>query len=697
MSWLAGYFAADGCVTDDGHCSISSAYRGHLEFVREAAAVCGIGYGLIQENMRLGISGTRPATAETPLYKLSLRRRDLPDWFFLTTRHAQRAQTASLAPERDPFWIVESVRATGRTESVYCAITGEAGAFALADDLMTGNCDRQVVGKFAGEPVTNHVADPWPSIVGTAVHAWLAEHFSLENGLNGYDRWITEKRVSPHPLYPGTADLYDGVEELVCDWKGIFVSTPVATPDGWTTMGQLQPGDTVFGTDGRPCQVTRTYPAQYRDCYRITFDDGSELITDDVQEIPYEAAGKPQWPVMLLPTAHAADRVWSATARPQRQLRLRNGSALELAPRDLIVHPYVLGCWLGDGSVHSGTIGAGIKDAEDLSGQIRACGYTVSPPHGKRKSVRTIYGLSGQLRVTGLQWRDPAWPGSHGRLTGVKQVPPEYLRGSYEQRLALLQGLMDTDGNWNKPRKRAVFSTTSKHLAVSVAELAATLGWKAHIAPHQSTESGLPVTGYYVEFTPHGANPFRLQRKAAQVRAEGSARSRFRIVRNIKPVLSVPTRCIDVDSPDHLYLAGEQLIPVHNCLGPTSMAKVMSAAGPPRHYQVQLLLYAAGYRNLGFPVRRVVLAALPRTASSLDSMYLWTHDCGPGDDALIADVLDQTAFRREVARRVLAGQINIGNVPIAPGDDICYFCPFFRPESARDYNPGCPGHSPVQR
>lgn len=218
----------------------------------------------------------------------------------------------------------------------------------LGPSELGSECHRQVVGKFAGEPITNHVADPWASIVGTAIHAWLAEHFGLENNLNGFIRWVPEQRVAAHPLYPGTADLYDAVEETVVDWKA---------------------------------------------------------------------------------------------------------------------------------------------------------------------------------------------------------------------------------------------------------------------------------------------------------------------------------------------------------LGPTSMAKVMSAAGPPRHYQVQLLLYAAGYRNLGLPVRRVCLVALPRTGSSLDGMYVWEHTCSPADDLLIADVLEETALRREMASQVMSGQVSIGDIPISPGDDICFWCPFYRPESARDYNPGCPGHS----
>lgn len=145
-----------------------------------------------------------------------------------------------------------------------------------------------------------------------------------------------------------------------------------------------------------------------------------------------------------------------------------------------------------------------------------------------------------------------------------------------------------------------------------------------------------------------------------------------------------------------LYDGVTETVVDHKVLGPTSIAKVMSPDGPPRRYQVQLLLYAAGYRNLGLPVKRVALAAYPRTSPTLNSMYLWMHDCSPGDDRLIADVLDETAFRREAANRVMAGQINIGDVPITPSEE-CFWCPFYRPESARDYNPGCPGHSPVTR
>jgi hypothetical protein len=141
-----------------------------------------------------------------------------------------------------------------------------------------------------------------------------------------------------------------------------------------------------------------------------------------------------------------------------------------------------------------------------------------------------------------------------------------------------------------------------------------------------------------------------------------------------------------------LYDAAEQNLVDHKVLGPTTMAKIQSAEGPPLHYVVQLLLYARGYRNLGLPVRRVILAAWPRTSPTLDSMYCWERVYTPADDELITEVLARTELRRQVASAVMAGRIPIEAVPRKPGDD-CFFCPWFRPQSARDGGPGCPGHS----
>lgn len=144
-----------------------------------------------------------------------------------------------------------------------------------------------------------------------------------------------------------------------------------------------------------------------------------------------------------------------------------------------------------------------------------------------------------------------------------------------------------------------------------------------------------------------------------------------------------------------LYDAREKAVVDHKFLGTTSMAKIRSPEGPPRHYVVQLLLYGRGYRNLGLPVERVVLAAYPATGSSLSGLYVWDRPHTPADDELLDEVFRQTEIRRRWAIALITGQAQLGDVPASPSDDGCYFCPFYRPQTARDGGAGCAGHAPA--
>lgn len=157
--------------------------------------------------------------------------------------------------------------------------------------------------------------------------------------------------------------------------------------------------------------------------------------------------------------------------------------------------------------------------------------------------------------------------------------------------------------------------------------------------------------------------------------------------------------------PDHpgtgdLYDHAEQSVDDHKVLGPTSLAKVQSAGGPPRKYRVQLHLYALGFRALGLPVRRVALIAYPRTAASLDGLYVWEEPHDAAAEQLLQEVFNQTAFRKILAASLIAGRLGLTDIPSSPSDDECFFCPFYRPQSARDNGPGCPGtvqHRPQTR
>lgn len=135
LSWLAGYFAADGCVSLQRQAVISSAKQANIELVRSIAAVCGVSYGVTRSVSRIG-TGTEP----TPLFSVTLHTRDLPEWFFLIDSHRHRIGTPGPQGEQERLWVIEAVEPTDRVEEVYCAVVPEVHAFGLADDVMTGNC-----------------------------------------------------------------------------------------------------------------------------------------------------------------------------------------------------------------------------------------------------------------------------------------------------------------------------------------------------------------------------------------------------------------------------------------------------------------------------------------------------------------------------------------------------------------------------
>ena len=131
--WLAGYFAADGCVTD-GECILASADRGHLEFAKNVAIRLGIGTGRIRCSMRRGF-GSEP----TALYSLPLIGNTLRDDFFVLSKHRER-YASKATREAGRSWVVEDVKPTGRVEDVYCAVVPDGQAFALEGNILTGNC-----------------------------------------------------------------------------------------------------------------------------------------------------------------------------------------------------------------------------------------------------------------------------------------------------------------------------------------------------------------------------------------------------------------------------------------------------------------------------------------------------------------------------------------------------------------------------
>lgn len=368
------------------------------------------------------------------------------------------------------------------------------------------------------------------------------------------------KYAAPRAQEPGLQNIFQNVKNYIYwrsdsmapghnyHWKCLAVDTPLPTPSGWTTMGDLRNGDVLYDDRGQFCRVVGTSPVhENHDCYRVTFDDGCSIVAD-------------------------AEHLWPTTDGLTTTCNLF-GKAIEFAepldasPAMLPVAPYALGAWLGDGETAGSRIYAHADDAEAIFAGIS--GFTLGPivtdPRGKTVS-RGVQGLATALRAMGV--------------LGNKHIPAAYLRAGVAQRWALLQGLMDTDGSISADRQ-CTFTTTSPLLADGFAELLHSLGIKAKSALRSrkiAYAGGVSVCQDAEQFwfTAYPGMPvFRLPRKAEQIvmvpgdgrGAPGKprfARSRRHSVVGVQEVESVPVRCIEVDSPSHLFLAGKSMVPTHN-------------------------------------------------------------------------------------------------------------------------------------
>jgi replicative DNA helicase len=437
--------------------------------------------------------------------------------------------------------------------------------------------------------------------------------------------------------------------------KALGLDTPVPTPSGWTTMGELRVGDQVLDETGRPCRVTYCSPVyRSRPCYRVTFDDGSSLIADADHQwwAAFDRAGSPTESAAVevatdrgvLPTDRgrqpvrgervASERVASERVVTTEQMR-RSGvtdtdghsrwsipvaGPLDLPAVDLPVDPYQLGYVLassihGQGgpggsnpalldrasldpaSLDPASLGAAVSGPVNLDGAPAAAAagwadthhHPSRSPAGRPARAGEQVGSSTALLVRSAPVRTrPAVAAgpvpSGGSATGrslladaaagrVGRIPAAYLRSSRLQRRALLCGILDRCGvsdvgGWVECR------LSTPDLARDVRELVCSLGHKVGPVRRSALDGpgGPGQPSWRFRWRPHEpVLPEGTSRTGSRVGfgtdAPGAPAGRSsprHAIRSILPVPSVPVRCIAVDSPRHVYLAGESMIPTHN-------------------------------------------------------------------------------------------------------------------------------------
>ncbi|MFC7217132.1 replicative DNA helicase [Streptomyces polyrhachis] len=285
--------------------------------------------------------------------------------------------------------------------------------------------------------------------------------------------------------------------------KALALDTPLPTPTGWTTMGEVRAGDFLLGADGRPTRVVAATEVMHgRPCFEVVFDDGTAVVAD-------------------------ADHQWLTETRASRRAAAVYGS------EDRRARP-------------------GVRTTKELAATLR---------RETRADRRLNHSVATAAALELAESELPVAPGVLA-ARGARQIPQAYLRGSVAQRRELLAGLLETGGSVTAAGA-VEFATSGRALAEGFRELVTGLGYRCAMTVRAGGGSGDSSPVHLVCFST-GDEVFgseRLRREHAARRRPGGGR---RFVTEVREVESVPVRCVQVDNEDHLYLATRSMVPTHN-------------------------------------------------------------------------------------------------------------------------------------
>jgi phosphate starvation-inducible PhoH-like protein len=356
--------------------------------------------------------------------------------------------------------------------------------------------------------------------------------------------------------------------------------TPVLTPWGFRPIGSLQVGDLVVGSDGLPTPVLGVFPQGRKEVFRVTAQDGASTLCcgEHLWSVITAADRRRGKPPRVVETQEMIGNLRAAHTH-RYELPLLSAPA-EFSPREVPLDPYVLGLLLGDGSLTMKTPGFTTNDPElALAIEMNVEGvqarhrsgfdYLLRSSASRRGGTLTANPLAHALRELGL---------TESRAS-EKFVPSSYLWNSSEVRLALLQGLLDTDGEPVTQAHRTCrvqYVTVSPRLRDDIVFLVRSLGgvayWRTRVAAGRrpGRAHDRPVyhrkDAYVLDIRlPAGIDPFRLTRKRETYRVFGGGGRPMRFVHSIELAGEEETVCIQVAAADSLYVT-EDLLVTHNTL-----------------------------------------------------------------------------------------------------------------------------------
>jgi phosphate starvation-inducible protein PhoH and related proteins len=404
--------------------------------------------------------------------------------------------------------------------------------------------------------------------------------------------------------------------------------TKVLTPTGFRLIGELQVGDFVIGSDGRPTEVLGVYPQGFKEIYRIYTQDGSSTLAsgDHLWSVHPRDDRRRGKPARVLETKEMIGDLRAAHYH-RYELPLLS-EPVHFQSRPVPLDPYALGLLLGDGCLTCSTTPSFATTDPELAESL---GHLIPGIEVRRKSeidyvLSRSTGRGGDVKLKNPVTVALGQLGLAGTRSSTKFIPDDYLINSPAVRLAVLQGLLDSDGGPVTQDRRACrvqFGTASDRLRDGVVFLVHSLGGVVHqrtrkaegrkpgLAGGRAVHHGWDAHILDIRL-PAGIAPFRLARKAAKYDATGGGRP-MRFIDRIEPAGTEEAVCIQVAAADSLYVTDDFLL-THNTLSDAFI--ILDEAQNTTGEQMKMFLTRLGFGSKIVVTGDITQVDLPGGASS---------------------------------------------------------------------------------
>jgi hypothetical protein len=343
------------------------------------------------------------------------------------------------------------------------------------------------------------------------------------------------------------------------------MSTIVETPVGTKRWGDLYLGDYLFAEDGSYTKIVGIYKHLQKQIYKVTFDDGSfaRVGAEHLWKVQGRTERRKNLGWAVLSTQEIINRgvtIPNGKWR-QKQFIIPQQGAVQYPNANLIIDPYLMGVWLGDGTKGQPKY---TQEYDEIEKEIVRRGYKVTRHESETRTTNVyLLGMSDIFKNSPILNLN-----SHER-----RIPYSYLHSSISQRQDLLCGLMDTDGCICDDSSME-YDTTSEALANDVVWLVRSLGGIALIKSgiksgwyrNENGEKIVCKDCYRVSLR-LTFNPFKVNHKAVRwvdpKRSKSTERYLTRFIASIEPDGIEDAMCVEIDHPSHCYLTRDFIV-THN-------------------------------------------------------------------------------------------------------------------------------------